>query len=140
MTSPRTVLIVDDDLDTRIVFGTYLRHFGLRVIEATNGEEARRVLQDGAPDVVLFDPTLEELMGGVEALPGAVAVSASILAPGLMARLRARSIPLLQKPCSPVQVLEIVQEIVQGGQGETASHASTSGVTSISEEATPNAS
>lgn len=135
---PRTILIADDDLDTRIVFGTYLRHFGLRVIEASSPEEARRMLREEAPDVTLFDPTLADLWER-EPLSAAVAVSARILAPEMKARLAARRIPVLQKPCSPVLILEVVQGMVTAAQA-TPSRSSTSAATSRIEETEPSSS
>lgn len=135
MTALRTVLIADDDLDTRIVFGTYLRHFGLRVLEAATEDEARRLLRDEAPDVTLFDPTLSDLAPDDGSPVRAVAVSASILRPEITARLHARSIPVLQKPCSPMQVLETVRGLVERAQIGTPSGPSTSEGMSSSEEA-----
>ena len=40
----KTVLLVEDNEDNRIVYSTILRHFGYTVTEALNGEEgiARR--------------------------------------------------------------------------------------------------
>src|SRR5215204_6972185 len=35
----KTVLLVEDNEDNRIVYSTILRHFGYRVTEALNGEE-----------------------------------------------------------------------------------------------------
>lgn len=53
-----TVLIVEDDDDTRRVYSIMLRHSGFRVIEAANGGEAvQRALED-APDLILMDMNL----------------------------------------------------------------------------------
>ena len=35
--SPRTVLVVDDSEDTRVMYGAYLRHVGFHVREAATG-------------------------------------------------------------------------------------------------------
>ena len=60
MTSPSacepatTVLIVEDDVLTRIAVAEYLRECGFRVIEASGGLEAKTVLQEGPEIHVLF--------------------------------------------------------------------------------------
>ena len=38
-TNGKTVLLVEDNEDNRIVYSTILRHFGYTVTEALNGEE-----------------------------------------------------------------------------------------------------
>ena len=38
-TNGKTVLLVEDNEDNRIVYSTILRHFGYEVSEALNGEE-----------------------------------------------------------------------------------------------------
>lgn len=50
----KTVLIVDDHRDTRIIVRELLSHFGYRVREAVNGAEAL-VEAETAPDMILLD-------------------------------------------------------------------------------------
>jgi CheY-like chemotaxis protein len=58
-----TVLIVEDDDDTRRVYSIMLRHSGFRVVEAANGGEAvQRALED-TPDLILMDMNLPILDG-----------------------------------------------------------------------------
>ena len=38
-TNGKTVLLVEDNEDNRIVYSTILQHFGYKVMEALNGEE-----------------------------------------------------------------------------------------------------
>ncbi len=49
------VLIVDDARDIREPLGKYLRRQGLRTQLATNAAEARRVLEESAPALVVLD-------------------------------------------------------------------------------------
>jgi CheY-like chemotaxis protein len=50
----KTVLIVDDHSDTRIIVRELLTHFGYRVREAVNGAEAMVESANG-PDLILLD-------------------------------------------------------------------------------------
>src|SRR5207253_8949859 len=56
MTSrPRPVLIVDDDVETLSVERQLLAESGFRVVEARDGAEALRVVQQDPPAVVVLD-------------------------------------------------------------------------------------
>lgn len=62
-TTQPTILLVEDDDDTRRVYSIMLRHSGFRVVEAANGPEAvRRAVEDG-PDLILMDMNLPMLDG-----------------------------------------------------------------------------
>jgi CheY-like chemotaxis protein len=59
---PATVLLVDDDEDTRIIYSAILMRAGYRVLFAKDGEEAVSIAHHVVPDVVLMDlamPTLD---------------------------------------------------------------------------------
>lgn len=60
---PKTVLIVDDHSDTRIICRELLTHFGYRAIEASNGEEALAMARQYRPDMVLLDFLMPERDG-----------------------------------------------------------------------------
>lgn len=51
----RTILVVEDDEDTRAVIKEYLEEAGLNVVEAANGEEAEARLDEAVPDAILLD-------------------------------------------------------------------------------------
>jgi CheY-like chemotaxis protein len=54
--TPKTVLVVEDDSDTRATLRDLLEDHGYRVDTATNGEEALHSLQArGAPDCMVLD-------------------------------------------------------------------------------------
>ena len=57
------VLVVDDDRDTRKLLRGYLRDAGLDVIQARNGMEALRRVEEDAPDAVLLDLTMPVMDG-----------------------------------------------------------------------------
>ncbi len=50
-----TVLVVDDDPSVRELLGDYLADNGYRVLSAINGPQARAILEEQAPHVVILD-------------------------------------------------------------------------------------
>ncbi len=58
-----TVLLAEDNEETRRVYGLILRHFGYRVEEATSGPEAVALTRSLHPALVLMDIGLPELDG-----------------------------------------------------------------------------
>jgi CheY-like chemotaxis protein len=53
-----TILLVEDDADTRQVYGIALRHSGFLVVEAASGGEAVEKAIDSEPDLILMDMNL----------------------------------------------------------------------------------
>ena len=49
------VLIVEDDLDTRMMYRDYLQHDGFRTVDAHNGHQALEKARDLRPNAVLTD-------------------------------------------------------------------------------------
>ena len=49
------VLIVEDDLSTRVLYRDYLTHCGFRIIDAHNGHQALAKAKELRPNVVLTD-------------------------------------------------------------------------------------
>ena len=82
----RTILIVDDFDDTRLLLRTWLQKKGFRIIEAENGNQAVSQAESERPDLIIMDVEMPELDGllatrQIRALPHArtlpiVAVSA----------------------------------------------------------------
>jgi two-component system cell cycle response regulator DivK len=56
-------LLVDDDVDTREMYGMYLRTGGFRVLIATNGMEAIDSAERERPDVIVMDLMMPRLNG-----------------------------------------------------------------------------
>lgn len=63
MVQPQLVLLVDDEPMVREVLGTYLRHDGFEVAEASDGDEAIALLSERPPDLVLLDLMLPKRHG-----------------------------------------------------------------------------
>jgi CheY-like chemotaxis protein len=63
--APRAVLVVEDEVLIRLAVSDYLRECGYQVIEASNAEEAIRVLEAGVKvDVVFSDVNMSGRLDG----------------------------------------------------------------------------
>jgi CheY-like chemotaxis protein len=67
MTSPtnpqRTILVVDDFDDTRLLLRTWLERRGFRVVEAEDGIEAVQRAISESPDLIIMDMEMPQLDG-----------------------------------------------------------------------------
>ncbi len=61
--APRTILLVEDNEDNRIIYATALRFTGYEVIEAITGTEGVRFARSAKPDLILMDISVPELDG-----------------------------------------------------------------------------
>jgi len=66
MTSTKTILLVDDVMDMRVVMRITLERDGWTVLEADNGETAVNIVHSESPDVVLMDYNMP-IMDGITA-------------------------------------------------------------------------
>jgi CheY-like chemotaxis protein len=60
---PRTILVVDDFDDTRLLLRTWLERKGFRVIEAEDGIQAVAVAMEENPDLIIMDLEMPRLDG-----------------------------------------------------------------------------
>ncbi len=74
---PKTILIVDDDVDIIRIVSAMLAGHGWRVLTATEGPEALRIVRAERPDLVLLDIMMPR-MNGIEVLK-----EARRIAPGI---------------------------------------------------------
>ncbi len=58
-----TVLLVEDDEDSRAIYGTVLRHAGYLVVEADDGDAAVKAVRQHRPDLVVMDAGLPRMDG-----------------------------------------------------------------------------
>lgn len=120
--TPKTVLIVEDNEDNRIVYATILQHRGYAVLEARNGEEGVRIARERLPDLVLMDISVPIIDGwqATELLKGddrtstipVIALTAHALAED---RETARNVGCdgyLAKPCEPRTVVAEVEKFI----------------------------
>jgi two-component system, cell cycle response regulator DivK len=59
----RTILLVEDNEDNRIVYTTILRYYGYQVLEAHDGIEGVSLARQAHPDLILMDVGLPGLDG-----------------------------------------------------------------------------
>jgi CheY-like chemotaxis protein len=113
------VLLVDDNEDCRIIYGSTLRHAGYRVRMAKDGIECLASVSEELPDLILLDIGMPR-MDGMEALaklkenPGAcdipvLAVSARVGSDRQAEVLSAGFTEVLLKPITPGAILASVQ-------------------------------
>lgn len=57
------ILIVDDNVDAREMYGMYLQHEGFRWAEAVNGQDAITQTQLEQPSLILMDVTMPRMDG-----------------------------------------------------------------------------
>jgi two-component system cell cycle response regulator DivK len=59
----RTILVVDDFDDTRLLLRTWLQKLGYRVVEAEDGNRAVAAAESDRPDLIIMDVEMPELDG-----------------------------------------------------------------------------
>jgi CheY-like chemotaxis protein len=113
--APKTVLLVEDNEDNRIIYATALKFAGYEVLEAISGTEGVRLTRERKPDLVLMDISIPELDGweatailkadpATRAIP-IVAVTAHALPDDEARSLEAGCDGYLAKPISPALLL-----------------------------------
>jgi two-component system, cell cycle response regulator DivK len=122
--APRTVLVVDDSEDTRLMYGAYLRHVGYQVREAATGAAALAVAHGETIDLILMDIALPEMDGfeatrRLKADPSTadipvVALTAYALAPASERASEAGCVAYLAKPCTPREVVATIERVLDG--------------------------
>ena len=58
-----TILVAEDNDDTRVVIRLELERWGYRVVEARNGREAIEIVEERCPDLILMDLNMPEVDG-----------------------------------------------------------------------------
>lgn len=59
----KTVLLVEDNEDNRIIYATALRYAGYDVLEAVTGTQGVQHARDDRPDLILMDISVPEIDG-----------------------------------------------------------------------------
>lgn len=119
----KTVLLVEDNADNRLVYGTILRHHGFTVIEAENGVTAVELARETLPDAILMDISLPILDGWratelikSDPLTSRIPVVALTAHALTQDREKARSVGCdgyLTKPCDPSRVIAELNRVIE---------------------------
>ncbi len=118
----KTVLLIEDNEDNRIIYETILRHYGYDVLTAADGPEGLQAALDHRPDLILLDISLPEMNGWEVASrlqsdertrhAVIIALTAHVY---LEDRMRARELGFhsyLAKPIEPKKVVEEVERFI----------------------------
>ena len=116
----RTVLIVEDDPDSREMFLELLRGAGYSVIAARNGKDAMTFLSANAPpDVVLLDMFMPEMDGwqfrrAQETDPRLASIPVIVVSAvrtAAASAVRSGAAAFLQKPVAPGELLDAIAKL-----------------------------
>ena len=58
-----TVLVIDDERDSRVLIQHYLEEFGCRVLTASTGRDGLRIAREESPDLVTLDLIMPDMTG-----------------------------------------------------------------------------
>ena len=123
----KTILLVEDNEDNRIIYATALRYAGYNVLEAITGTDGVYQTRTHLPDLVLMDISVPELDGWeataiLKADPATkhipiVAVTAHALPGDRERSFQAGCDGYLAKPCEPRAVVAEVQRFLGTDNG-----------------------
>lgn len=122
--SGKTVLLVEDNEDNRVIYRVMLEHSGYTVLEAADGGEGIRQARQMRPDAVLMDVSIP-VIDGWEATrilkqdPATAAIPIIALTAHAMEQDREKALSLgcdgyLAKPVEPRRVVEEVERVIGG--------------------------
>jgi two-component system sensor histidine kinase/response regulator len=111
----RTILVVDDNLDSTLILRSILENQGFTVRTANNGQDALGQLEREVPDVILLDVMMPE-MSGFEVLERIRATHATSKVPVIMVTAKMQDEDVMTgyqvgadyyitKPCTAKQLL-----------------------------------
>jgi CheY-like chemotaxis protein len=123
VSKPPVVLIVDDAADNREMYATFLSHYGFRVRQAADANEALAHIEREVPAVIVTDLKMPGLHG-IElcqrirqccscAHTGVIALTGLMLRqPEIECVIEAGADALLFKPCFPDALLRLIEHML----------------------------
>ncbi len=119
---PKTVLIVEDQIDFLAIQKVYLERHGYRVLAAEDGQEAVRCAREHRPNIILMDLSLPRLDGlgatrelkedpSTSEIPIVLLTAHGYGSAGRRAR-EAGCAAFVPKPCEPRRVLQEVEQLI----------------------------
>lgn len=126
---PPVVLVVDDFIDNREMYGEYLEHLGYRVMEAADGQTAIDIARQESPAAIVMDLSLPVLDGWeatriLKADPATANVVIVVLTGHAEPASRKRAIDagcdeFMAKPCLPAELAEKIKTLLDAGAKTT---------------------
>ena len=118
---PHKILIADDEPHLRRLVRTTLDFFGCEFLEAANGRDALRLAEEHRPDLVILDWMMPEMSGDrvasrlrdipeLSGVPVIMLTARSSASPSCEAQQQIFD-AYLSKPFSPLQLMEVVQDL-----------------------------
>jgi two-component system, cell cycle response regulator DivK len=126
---PPVVLIVDDFIDNREMYGEYLEHMGFRVLEASDGQSAVDIARRDSPALIVMDLSLPGL-DGWEATrvlkddPATASIVIVVLTGHAEPASRKRAMDagcdeFMAKPCLPAELAERIKKLLDAASRTT---------------------
>jgi two-component system, cell cycle response regulator DivK len=126
----KRILIVDDDLDTRVIWQTALEHHGYSCTNAQDGPDGIRTARSEVPDLIVMNlsmPKLDGISATVLLRNDPLTAKIPIIACTGYAREDGEDEAedagvdaYLEKPCDPSRMVEEVERIIGPPNGSTA--------------------
>ena len=119
----RTILVVDDFDDTRLLLRTWLQKKGYRVVEAENGNQAVAEAERRHPDLIIMDVEMPELDGlaatrKIRALPNSEDVPIVVVSAYGADQFRAEALAAgcneyVSTPFEPEQMEKLIESLIK---------------------------
>lgn len=127
---PPVVLIVDDFIDNREMYGEYLEHLGYRVLEASDGQTAIDIARQERPAAIVMDLSLP-VLDGWEATrvlkedPATSSILILVLTGHAEPSSKKRALDagcdeFMTKPCLPADVADRLKKLLDAGGAKPA--------------------
>jgi two-component system cell cycle response regulator DivK len=121
---PLTIVVVDDERDTREMYAAQFTAMGARVVVAANGLEGLKLVSSYHPDVLLLDLSMPEMTGWevaetlrrdpTAASTAIVALTGYAFSGAHAAALKSGVDLYLTKPCLPHVAYELIVDLLRG--------------------------
>ena len=122
---PPVVLVVDDFIDNREMYGEYLEHLGFRILEAADGRTAVDIARREKPAVIVMDLSLPVVDGWeatriLKADPNTAGIIIVVLTGHAEPASRKRAVDagcdeFMAKPCLPGELAEKIKKLLDAG-------------------------
>jgi CheY-like chemotaxis protein len=128
--SAKTVLLVEDDPDTRLIYSTMLEQAGFRVIQARDGTEGVELAREHVPDLIIMNLVMPQIDGLsatelIRANPATaevpiIACTAFLHEDGADMAQDAGCNAYVEKPCEPTRLVSEVKRFIGGMETDAA--------------------